>query len=100
MPNTRSTTVSIRLTPETKRRLERLAKSTDRSVNYLVSDAIDVYVQEQQRQLASIRRGLVEIESGHHITHEAMKAWLLSLGSDHELPPLKCVCGKTHETDQ
>jgi predicted transcriptional regulator len=97
MANTRSTTVSIRLTPEVKRRLQRLAKSTRRSANYLVADAIEVYVQEQQRQLESIRRGFAEIEAGHYIPHEAMKAWLLSLGSDHELPPPRCVCAESHD---
>jgi len=97
MPNTRSSTVSIRLRPEVKRRLDRLAKSADRSVNYLVSDAIEIYVQEQQRQLESIRRGFAEIEAGHYIPNEAMKAWLLSLGSKHELPAPQCVCGKSHD---
>ncbi len=97
MANTRTTTVSIRLTPEVKRQLTRLSKSTGRSANYLVADAIQTYVQEQQRQIESIRRGFDEIEKGHHIPHEAMKAWLLSLGSDHELPPPKCACGKLHD---
>jgi predicted transcriptional regulator len=97
MPNTRSTTVSIRLTPEIKRQLSRLAKSTGRSANYLVADAIQIYVQEQQRQLESVRRGFAEFEAGHYIAHEAMKAWLLSLGSDHELPAPNCVCGESHD---
>ena len=51
---------------------------------------------KQQHQLESIRRGFAEIEAGHYIPHEAMRAWLLSLGSDHELPPPKCACGKSH----
>jgi predicted transcriptional regulator len=85
------------LTPDTKRQLYRLAKSTGRSANYLVADAIQVYVQEQQRQLESIRRGFAEMEAGHYIPHEAMKAWLLSLGSGHELPVPKCVCGESHD---
>lgn len=97
MANTRSSTVSIRLTPATKRQLSRLAKSTGRSANYLVADAIQIYIQEQQRQLDSIRRGFAEIEAGHYIPHEAMRAWLLSLGSDHELPPPKCICGECHD---
>lgn len=97
MANTRTTTVSIRLTPEVKRQLSRLSKSMGRSANYLVADAIQTYVQEQQRQIESIRRGFAEFEKGHYIPHEAMKAWLLSLGSNHELPPPKCVCGKSHD---
>ncbi len=97
MANTRSTTVSIRLTPEVKRQLSRLSKSTGRSSNYLVADAIEIYLQEQQRQLASIRRGIEEAKAGHYIPHQQMKAWLLSLGSKHELPPPKCVCGESHD---
>ncbi len=97
MANTRTKTVSIRLTPEVKQQLNRLSKTTGRSANYLVADAIEIYVQEQRRQLESIRKGFAEIESGHYIPHEAMKAWLLSLGSEHELPAPKCVCGKSHD---
>jgi predicted transcriptional regulator len=97
MTDARSTTLSVRLTPQVKRQLKRLAKSAGRSASYLVADAIEIYVREQKRQLESIRRGIAEIESGHYVPHEAMKAWLLSLGSDHELPPPKCVCGKSHD---
>ena len=97
MENTRTATVSIRLKPEVKQQLAQLAKSTGRSANYLVADAIETYLQQQERQLESIRRGFAEIEGGHHIPHEAMKAWLLSLGSERELPPPKCVCGESHD---
>ena len=97
MENTRTATVSIRLKPEVKQQLSRLAKSTGRSANYLVADAIETYLQQHERQLESIRRGFMEIEGGHYIPHEAMKAWLLSLGSERELPPPKCVCGESHD---
>jgi hypothetical protein len=52
---------------------------------------------EEQAQLESIRRGFAEIEAGHYIPHEAMKDWLVSLGSQHELPAPNCVCGKPHD---
>jgi predicted transcriptional regulator len=52
---------------------------------------------EEQLQPESIRRGFAEMEAGHRIPHEAMKAWLLSLGSEHEVPPPKCVCGESHD---
>jgi hypothetical protein len=28
-----------------------------------------------------------------------MKAWLLSWGTDHELPPPSCACGKEHHDE-
>jgi hypothetical protein len=52
---------------------------------------------EEQLRRESIRRGFVEMEAGHYIPHEAMKAWLLSLGSDHELAGPKCICGESHD---
>ena len=53
---------------------------------------------EEDLQLESIRRGFAEIEAGHFIPHEEMKAWLLSLGLQHVLPLPKCVCGARHES--
>ncbi len=54
-------------------------------------------IRDEQFQLESIRRGFAEMEAGHYIPHEAMKGWLLSLGSEHELSVPKCVCGKSHD---
>jgi predicted transcriptional regulator len=99
MANTRSATLSVRLKPETKKRLAKLAKASGRSSNFLISDAVESYVADQERMLAETRQGDREVKSGHYIRHEDMKAWLLSWGTDHELPPPKCVCGKEHQDD-
>src|SRR5258707_1382444 len=40
MPNTRSSTLSIRLKPETKKRLAKLAQTSGRSSNFLIADAV------------------------------------------------------------
>ena len=99
MANTRSATLSIRLKPETKKRLAKLAKGSGRSSNFLISDAVDSYVADQERMLAETRQADRQVKSGHYIRHEDMKAWLLSWGTDHELPPPKCVCGKEHNAE-
>ena len=99
MANTRSATLSIRLKQETKKRLAKLAKASGRSSNFLISDAVESYVADQERMLAETRQGDRDVKSGHYIRHEDMKAWLLSWGTDHELPPPKCVCGKEHQDD-
>lgn len=36
-----------------------------------------------------------QVRSGHYIKHEDMKAWLLSWGTDRELPVPKCACGSS-----
>ena len=52
---------------------------------------------ERERRRAEIREAEREVESGHYVRHDDMKAWLLSWGTKNELPPPKCVCGKTHD---
>ena len=97
MANTTSSTFSIRLKAKTKRRLAKLAKVTGRSSNFLISDAVEAYIADQERMRAEIREADREVKSGHYVKHEDMKAWLLSWGTKHELPPPRCVCGKAHD---
>lgn len=96
MTNTRSSSLSVRLRPATKKKLAKLAQASGRSSNFLISDAIESYVADQERLLAELREADRDVKSGHYVTHEAMKAWLLSWGTDRELPPPRCVCGKDH----
>ena len=86
MANTKSATLSIRLKPETKKRLAKLAKTSGRSSNFLISDAVESYVADQERMLAEVRQADRQIKSGHYIKHQDMKAWLLSWGTDHSCP--------------
>jgi predicted transcriptional regulator len=99
MTNTSSATLSIRLKSDTKKRLAKLAKASGRSSNFLISDAVESYVTDQERMLAELRQSDRQIKSGHYIRHQDMKAWLLSWGTDHELPPPKCICGEIHDDE-
>lgn len=99
MASTQSTTFSIRLKPAIKKRLARLAKASGRSSNFLVSDAVESYVADQERILAEIRQADRQVKAGHYIKHEDMKAWLLSWGTDRELLPPRCVCGQEHRNE-
>lgn len=99
MANTKSATLSIRLKPEIKKRLAKLAKASGRSSNFLISDAVESYVADQERLLAEMRQADRQVGSGHFVKQEDMKAWLLSWGTDHELPPPKCACGSSHDDE-
>jgi predicted transcriptional regulator len=99
MANTSSATLSIRLKPETKKQLARLAKASGLSSNFLIADAVEVYVSDQERMLAEVRQADCQVTSGHYIKNEDMKAWLLSWGTEHELPVPKCACGKQHDDE-
>ena len=99
MANTRSATLSIRLKPETKKRLAKLAKTSGRSSNFLIADAVEAYVSDQERLFAELRQADRQVKSGHYIRHEDMKKWLLSWGTERELPLPKCACGKLHDDE-
>ena len=99
MANTRSAAFSVRLKPETMKRLAKLAKDSGRSSNFLISDAVESYVADQERLLAEVRQSDRQIEAGHYVPHDKMKAWLLSWGTDKELPLPKCACGKSHDDE-
>jgi len=99
MADTRSATLSIRLKPETKKRLAKLAKTSGRSSNFLIADAVESYVADQERMLADVRQADRQVKSGHYIKDKDMKAWLLSWGTEHELPVPKCACGKEHDDE-
>ena len=47
--------------------------------------------------LAEIRAADGEVKSGHYLRDKDMREWLLSWGTDHELPPPKCACGAQHD---
>lgn len=99
MANTPSATFSIRLKRDTKRKLTKLAKASGRSANFLISDAVESYVADQERLLAELRRADQDVRKGHYVRDEDMKAWLLSWGTAHELPLPRCACGKRHDDE-
>ena len=100
MANTRSATLSVRLKPQTKKRLAKLAKASGRSSNFLIADAVEAYVSDQERMLAEIAQADSQMKSGHYVKNADMKAWLLSWGTDRELPVPKCACGKEHDDER
>ncbi|MGB7846718.1 MAG: CopG family ribbon-helix-helix protein [Candidatus Acidiferrum sp.] len=97
MANTKSATFSVRLKSATKKRLAKLARQSGRSANFLISDAVESYIADQERLSADLRLAHRQLKSGHYVRHEDMKAWLLSWGTKNELPPPNCVCGKHHD---
>jgi predicted transcriptional regulator len=67
----RTAPVMTRIEPKTKKKLQSLARDTNRSEAYLVSEAIESYVAENDWQVALIRERLAEAEAGGKtIPHE------------------------------
>jgi len=71
--STQSETVTVRLNPETKSRLEQLAQHTRRTKSFLAGEAIADYVARELAIVEGIKRGLADIEAGRVVTHEEVK---------------------------
>ena len=89
MEDMSSTTVSVRIDPVIKKRLEKLAKSTGRSRSFLAAEAINEYLDLNEWQVAGIRKAVVSLDRGEGITHERVKEWVSSWGSNKERPAPK-----------
>jgi predicted transcriptional regulator len=81
------TTMTVRLEPEVKDKLDALARDTKRSKAYLASEAIERYVDLSDWQVAHIKAALAEDEAGGPgVPHEEVVRCIESWGNDHELP--------------
>lgn len=73
-----SATLKIRLTPEVKQQLGRLADTTHRTESFLAAEAITKYVAHEAAIIDGIERGLADIEAGRLVSHDDAMARLES----------------------
>ena len=57
-------TLTIRLSQETKEKLDALAQSTNRSKNFLVAEAVNEYVAENAWQVEAIGQAVADADAG------------------------------------
>jgi predicted transcriptional regulator len=83
------TTFTVRVDPDVKKRLERLAESTGRSPSFLAAEAIHEYLEINEWQVAGIKRAVASLDRGEGISHDSVKDWVASWGSPNERPAPK-----------
>ena len=66
--------VTLRLDAATRKRLDRLAKATERSRAALAADALRQYIELNEWQIAAIQEGVREANKGRFIDHARLKA--------------------------
>jgi RHH-type transcriptional regulator, rel operon repressor / antitoxin RelB len=84
-----STTFTLRVEIDVKKRLQKLAKSTGRSRSFLAAEALNAYLDVNEWQVAGIRKGMGTLDRGESVPHEQVKAWVNSWGSKRERPAPK-----------
>jgi predicted transcriptional regulator len=90
-----STTVSVRIDPAIKKRLEKLAKSTGRSRSFLAAEAINDYLDLNEWQVIGIQKAVASLDRSEGVSHERAKEWVNSWGSKNERPAPKRSATRT-----
>jgi RHH-type transcriptional regulator, rel operon repressor / antitoxin RelB len=87
-----STTLTIRIDDKTKERLEHLAAATARSKSYLVTSAINGFIEANEWQIREIKKAVKKADQpdAKFIDHEEVVKWVESWGTTKELAPPKC----------
>ena len=79
-----STTLSVRIDIDTKKRLEALAKRARRSKSFLAAEAIAAFVEAEGWQLDEIQAAMNELDAGRGLPHKAVATWVRSWGRKRE----------------
>ena len=84
-----STTVSVRIDPVIKKRLEKLAKRTGRSRSFVAAEAINEYLDLNEWQVASSQSAGASLDRGEGVSHKRVKEWVSSWNGKKERPTPK-----------
>ena len=71
---TASTTMTIRVSPDPKSKLERIAADTRRSKSFLAAEAVSAYVERELEIIDGIKRGMADVAAGRVVPHEEVMA--------------------------
>ncbi|MGB0036195.1 MAG: CopG family ribbon-helix-helix protein [Candidatus Acidiferrales bacterium] len=85
-----TTTMTVRIPSALKKRLNELADATARTRSWLAANALQVYVEDQEWQIATIRKGKADVQAGRAASHKNVSRWLRSWGRKRKLPPPSC----------
>ena len=86
--------VAVKLDPDTRDRLKRLADAKDRSTHWMLREAVSQFVEREEKREAFRQAGLQAWKeyqaTGQHITHDEADAWLAKLEAGVEAAIPEC----------
>jgi predicted transcriptional regulator len=74
-----STTMTIRVRPDGKEKLDRIATGTRRSKSFLAGEAVAAYVDRELEIIEGIERGMADAEAGRVVPHDEAMAEIYAL---------------------
>jgi len=72
--------ITTRLDKDTIERLEKLADATKRSKSFLVAEAVDKYLREQEWQVDAIKEGVLQAEKGDFAADNKVREFFKNRG--------------------
>jgi RHH-type transcriptional regulator, rel operon repressor / antitoxin RelB len=72
--------ITTRLDKDTIEKLEKLAGATKRSKSFLVAEAVDKYLREQEWQVDAIKEGVLQAEKGDFATDNEVREFFKTRG--------------------
>ncbi len=81
-----TTTFSMRMDADVKRKLEEQATLEDRSAAYVANRAIEDFLAREDAMRTSIRKAIAEADKGVFISGEAVERWMERWADGHEEP--------------
>ena len=85
-----TTTMTLRLDDETNDRLTNLAGATDRSKAYLATQALKLFLENNEWQVREIKETLAEADAAgpdQFVDNDTVMAWMETWGAKHESDP-------------
>lgn len=62
--------MTIRLDPQVKAKLGKLADGTRRSRSFLAAEVVEAYVDREMAIIEGIERGMADVKAGRSVSHE------------------------------
>ncbi|MCF6264128.1 MAG: CopG family ribbon-helix-helix protein [Xanthomonadales bacterium] len=85
-----STTITLRLDDETNGRLSNLAGATDRSKAYLTTQALKLFLENNEWQVQEIKEAVADADTAspdQFVDNDTVMAWMETWGTNHESQP-------------
>ena len=94
MTATAARPMSVKLDPETRCRIEQLAVSRRRTTHWMMREAIQQYIEREEKREAFRQEGIRAWNDYHstglHVTADEADAWLAKLESGQDVEPPEC----------
>ncbi|GAB4278119.1 MAG: hypothetical protein Kow0092_33910 [Deferrisomatales bacterium] len=81
---------SVRLDDAVLERLDRLAREMSRPRSWVISQAIERYLDYEEWFLEAVQEGVRAADAGRRIPHAAVRRWVEGWGTEEESEPPKC----------